>query len=186
MSEFDINWSNKHNTWNLIWLPIVIIINIILLLNWTPFVETVFTNTFITYLSLDYVWLLIKPCSVSSPEVILFHHCVTIAGIATIPYVDQDMKYIIVLASLVEICTWMRLLKNVYKNTIIFHILFLISWVIIRLIIGPICLMLVYKRTINDFTKINILLLFVAFVLNVLSVIWTFQLIKVIKKRFNK
>ncbi len=184
MAEFDIVWSNRHDIWNIIWLPIIVIININLLATWSTFIEYLFTYVFLLYLGTDFIWLLIKPSSVTSPKVILFHHIVTIIGISTIPYVDHEMKKIICTASLVELNTWIRLLKNLYKEYILFDMLFIISWIVIRCIIGPLMLVTIAQRCEKDMSWINIMLTLISLILNCLSVIWTFTLVKTIKKRY--
>ena len=188
MSQLNVEESIIHNNWNLIWLPIVFTVNIYLLCNWNTDNLSVFIIVFLTYLVLDFAWIFVKPYCVATPNIILGHHLVTIAGVLVIPYVDDELKWFICLSSLVEINTWIRLVRNTVKNKLVhvFNALFLISWIIIRLLIGPYIHYMIYKRFINNMSYVNITLFITSTVLNGLSFSWTLQIIQNIKKLIAK
>lgn len=179
----DIESVNAHNNWNIVFLPIVFTMNIYLLLDWSTSFEMLFVAVFLIYLVLDFVWICVKPCCVMTPGIILMHHVVTIMGVTMIPYMDNELKSVICLASLVEINTWIRLVRNVVDNKYILNILFLVSWVIIRLIIGPMVHMMIYKRFVSDMSKMNLILLVTSIVLNGLTIMWTGQLVQKYMKK---
>ena len=184
MTTFDIYWSDKHDIWNIIWLPLVFLTNIYLLAVWNQTAETAFVTVFLLYLVLDFIWLLVKPCSVSTPKIMLLHHCVTILGVSFIPYLDNEMKYIICLATLVEFNTWVRLLKKLANNHIYLDITFVVSWFFLRCLIGPYIQLIIAKKCYNEFNTVNATIFAVGLVLNGLSVKWTFDLVAVIRKRY--
>lgn len=186
MTEYDNVWGNRHDIWNVIWLPIVFGCNLyFLLIDWGKEMEIVFINVFLVYLILDFIWIWLKPGSVSSPKIILAHHVVTILGVSFIPTVNETVKCAICSASLVEINTWLRISKKFIKE---YHlqidILFVVSWVIIRCLLGPYVQLLLLSECRKNINTANAALFLSGFVLNSLSVKWTFDLVEVMKKRY--
>ncbi len=188
MSELNIDWSNKHDIWNIIWLPIVFCTNIYLLFNWNINIELYFISIFLLYLVSDFIWLIIKPYSVVNPNIIYFHHLISIIGTIIIPQLDYELKYLICLATLTEINTWIRLIRNRTsgKLNIILDLLFLVSWIIIRLVIGPYVSSIIFKRCLIEYNKINVTLFIVSCLLNILTLLWTYQLINGIINKIKK
>ena len=185
MSEFNIEWSNYHDMWNIIWLPIVFSTNIYLLFNLNIYSEEIFVNVFLLYLVLDMLWLIVKSCSVVNPRLICAHHIVSIIGVILIPYLDYDTKYMICLATLTEINTWIRLIRNKTTGYINFtlDILFIISWIVIRCVIGPMISVKIYYMC-NNIVYSTIFV--VSVLLNALTAYWTILLFEAVKNKIEK
>lgn len=183
--EFDLLWCKRHDIWNIVWLPIVFGLNANFLLQWNLYNETLFVWVFVTYLILDLFWILIKPCSVSAPITIVLHHLVTISGALLIPYTTETVKTAICMASMVELNTWFRMLKKIFKQyETVLDVLFIISWILIRCIIGPYVQYILTLECFYCCTFANILLVLCGAFLNGLSVMWTAELLVVVRKRY--
>lgn len=180
---FDIEWSYKHDIYNLICLPIIISLNIFTLFNYNNYIINYFITFFLGYLIIDFGWIIMLPCSVSSPKIILFHHFITILGIGTLPFLHQNSQMIILLGSLVEVNTFVRIVRKSFRNNLFLNILFYFTWFGIRCILGPILLFLIGQNIFNNHKyknleyNLNILLCFVGFILNVLNIKWTIDLL---------
>ncbi len=187
-SDFNIEWSNNHDLWNIILLPIVFITNIYLLFNWCSHNLDVFCFIFKTYLVLDLIWLILLPQSVMNPKIIYFHHFISIMGVIVIPRLSLELSNIICLTTLTEINTWIRLIRNRTTDfcNLILDLLFVITWFIIRVMIGPYVFIVICKTCFIEPNTINILLVFISFGLNVLTAIWTYQLFKNLKHKAIK
>lgn len=178
-------WVARHDLWNVIWLPIVFMTNLYVLYLNPNADELPFVKVFVIYLILDFIYIFVKPESVSNPKVILLHHIVSIVGACLIPMANDEVKRAICTATLVEINTWFRMLKRFLQEyTLYLDILFLISWAIIRLYLGPYVQVLLAKECLKSVGPINVMLFSMGLILNALSVQWTIDLIKVTKKRY--
>jgi hypothetical protein len=187
MSEFNLEWSHKHDRWNILSLPVVFGANLYyLLVDDGKEAEWAFVIWFLEYLVLDFVWIAFKPCSVSAPNLMLMHHVVTIAGVALIPSVNGTVKHAICLTSLVEINTWIRMLKKILWCQFELDMLFLLSWIVIRCMLGPYVQILLWKDCWHNLNSINGTLFLVGVVLNGLSVKWSYDLAMVVKQRYCK
>ena len=186
MTELNLEWNYRHDIWNVVWLPIVFGLNLyFLLVDFSEPTERLFVSVFLLYLILDFIWIWVKPCSVSAPKTILGHHIVSIIGVALIPYINNAVKYAICSTTLVEMNTWFRMLKKVLPNyTFELDILFIVSWVIIRCLLGPYVQFILWLECKNTYNMINNTLFLVGLILNGLSVKWTFDLIDNVKKRY--
>ncbi len=185
MSEFNLELSNKHDIWNILWLPIVFQINLYyLFVDYSKEIENIFVNVFLIYLTLDFIWIILKPCSVSAPKIILLHHIVTISGVALIPSVSGNIKYVICLTTLVEINTWIRILKHFITKYIsksfllsILDTIFITSWILLRCILGPYVQFLLGMECYYNINFINLSLYFIGLVLNTLSLKWSYNIL---------
>lgn len=188
MTNFDIEWSNRHDKWNIVWLPIVFLTNIYMLFNWTPLNEQFFIIIFLLYLITDLIWLIIKPCSVANPAVIYLHHMVSIIGVIIIPQLDEELRHIIFISTLTEINTWVRLIRNNTTGYINFalDILFLLSWLIIRCIIGPYISILIWNKWNKHNNDTYKIMFNTSIVLNTLTAVWTYQLVRTVKIKIRK
>lgn len=182
MNNFDINWSHKHDIYNLIYLPIIVLINLYVIFNHNVDTIKYFMIFFLGYLLIDFTWILLVPSSVSSPNIILLHHIVTVLGIILIPYLDKNTQYIILLGSLVETNTLVRIIRKFYRENLFLNILFYSTWFLIRCVLGPILLFYIINNICDNYNKKNILfyqnilLLCVGLILNILNIKWTFEL----------
>jgi hypothetical protein len=78
----DIVWLKRHDYWNLILLPPVVIANFIFLFNSTNLLYfNIQFYTFLLYIILDFIFISIIPSCVGDPKSIIYHHILCIIGI---------------------------------------------------------------------------------------------------------
>jgi hypothetical protein len=202
---FDTNWSFKHDIYNLICLPVIIALNLyVLIYNYTNSLDS-FAYFFLGYLIVDFVWITLFPCSVSSPKIILIHHFITILGVGLIPYLDLGTQNIILLGSLVETNTLIRIVRKYFRDNIFLNILFYTTWFAIRCILGPILLFSIginiydycnYQYYFNNQyyfnynckkykCYLNLLLFSIGLILNLLNLKWTIDLVNASWKKLS-
>ena len=142
----DTIWHQRHDLCNLVVLPLIITTNLAYLIaiyhygsNNTDVVDDLYDLMFYTfslYLTLDCIWLLLKPASVASPTLIILHHIVSIAGWIS-PYFDKEIRPWAAAAIIVEINTFFLILRRNVKPSWLLDNCFLISWVSLRLCVYP-------------------------------------------------
>lgn len=158
------------------------------------------------YFVFDLLWLILKPESVKSPKIIIFHHLVTLLSIMVPFYRYYQCGKLMSICLTVEINTILltskRLLgiyNDYFKYKKIFNIIqsfislnFYLSWIIIRLIMFPIITLEVYKFWNQEyletkyFTNIYSYPLISQTFLCLLNYKWTFDLLIIKLKNKNK
>jgi len=196
-----IRW---HDYFNLLCLPVVISLNLSYFLHVTRFslegnylqITNIAENSpskyaeslnfwvFNTYILVDTLWIIISPDSVPSAPPLIFHHFGTMIGWVS-PVFHQRWAFWSSLAALVETNTFFLILKRQQgRNVLIVHVLFYVTWVLLRLLVYPIGLVifsreyLEYSRQhprgfLNSGLCMEMLILF----LNVLNFNWTIDLV---------
>lgn len=200
------NISYLHDIWNLVWLPIIYISNVNLLINYTYYNETIFICIFVTYIILDFLWIYTLPFSVKTPEIILLHHMLCYIGLLYLYYLPivnfslvlikdnmtlleiinlLNIKYVIYIATLTEGTTFLRILRN--RTTGIVYttldIMFIMSWIIIRLFVGPMITIILLINVLKKYNGILCMLSILSTLLNCMSFYWTYQLFDSTKKQ---
>jgi hypothetical protein len=187
-SRFDLKWCQRHDQVNYICLTIVISLNIYFLVSPTVEKLQLYSRVFVFYLLADFVWILLLPQSVSSPSFILVHHVATSVAIASLPVMDFELGKLGALACLVEVNTFARLLRKVYRDSELINFMFYASWVFSRLIVGPYTLYQIGVRlayphahkpswlTEDASFRLNMVLFSVGAVLNILNFKWSYDL----------
>ena len=186
--KLDLKWVRYHDYWNIILLPIVLIFNVWYCLY--PNEETYSKQfvVFLAYIVADALFILIKPDCVGLPRPILVHHVAVIIGWIAVTQLEHG-KWFVSACVIVEINTWFKFLKrycpdNFMLRTIV-DILFLTSWVGIRLMLYPYMLFIgirmyyVPDESIH-WTPIELIVhplcLLVMGVLSYYNAIWTYDL----------
>lgn len=196
-----------HDNFNIVMLSFIIIFILIYLLQTTelsncgiPRVnageenELIFTYTilFIFYLIVDIIWVILEPNSVkASPISIIIHHIFALI-ISPIPYLIPKFRRHFAGVSLSEINTFFLILRrNTEKDSFSYnlcHYLFLISWIIFRIIMLPvITYFLIFEYTnhsseINCFYNIRAIPPLLTGALTLMSFYWTYDIIAKLKK----
>lgn len=176
-SKFDLDWSLFHDKFNLVVLPILISCNIFYLVCRANEILALFTTLFSLYLLVDFFWIFFLPQSVASPLVILFHHLVSLVGVISIPFMSPEIVEIVLIGTLVEINTFIRVVRKSFRDSKVVDLLFYISWFAIRCLIGPWLLVKMIVKASSEQGFLNWILLIVAFTLNALNAKWTFELL---------
>jgi hypothetical protein len=140
MSQFDVDmiWAERHDTFNLITLPICVISNILYIYNmddpgWTHDAQF---WTFLIYIVVDLLFIFAKPRCVGSPNFIMVHHVVSTVTWFT-QLVDPMYVYLTSLALLVEINTVLKIAKRYWDN-VIMDVFFYMTWFALRCVMYPI------------------------------------------------
>ena len=136
--NYDIDLLKIHDYFNILSLPIIFINNWIELLFGQIFGFDLVFYLFLVYISVDLIWLILKPKAVGSPSTILLHHVISLLG-WMIPLYDNNLMLITRLALLVEFNTWFNILKRYYKYDFIYNS-FYVTWFIFRVLLYPILL----------------------------------------------
>ena len=156
--------------------------------------ELTFTymTLFIFYLIIDITWVILDPNSVkASPVSIIIHHILALI-ISPIPFLIPLYRSYFAVSSLSEINTFFLILRrNTVKHSLSYnlcHYLFLISWVIFRIIAFPvityflICEYINYSSKINFFCNVRILPPLLIGALTLMSFCWTYDMIAKLNK----
>jgi len=188
----------RHDTFNICVLPLIFITNLYYLFtrphnDIESFTYQVQFFVFLTYITIDVLWLILYPKSVPAPTFIIVHHIICIIC-WTIPYY-WDATYADVSTELcvVEVNTWILTLRRHWKGEIaspVLEALFFTSWIGIRNVYYPYILWRTFPRYlehcqrkggyINDGLFFFVLLVF----MNYLNSKWTWDLFK--SKFFKK
>lgn len=139
MGEIDELWHNRHDIFNLIAIPFIILTNSLYLFHSHDWYWTEFWCFFI-YIVVDTLWLIIKPRSVVSPNAIIAHHAVCIIGWMLPALNNQIYADWVSYGLLVEINTWFLIARRTWKDISFFSICFYICWFLLRLIMYPVVL----------------------------------------------
>ncbi len=144
--------------------------------------------TFVVYLFVDTIWILVQPICVASksPATIVFHHFMTIALIA-LPLIDPRFQWHMAVTLMVETNTlFLAMRRNLLKGTwlhFISELNFYITWFIGRLIMFPLLLVLFsYEfiwHSVRVHTYINGVVLgpLLLGALTYLSFLWTYEIV---------
>ena len=156
--------------------------------------ELTFTymTLFIFYLIIDITWVILDPNSVkASPVSIIIHHILALI-ISPIPFLIPLYRSYFAVSSLSEINTFFLILRrNTVKHSLSYnlcHYLFLISWIIFRIIAFPvityflICEYTNYSSEINNFCNVRILPPLLTGALTLMSFCWTYDMIAKLNK----
>ena len=135
----DSLWHNRHDWFNLIALPIIVLTNSLYLLS-APGDEHYFWLqfwTFMIYLVVDLLWIISIPKSVAAPVIIIAHHIACIYG-WSLPLYRSDLRKWCACAASVEVNTFFLILRRVLtRQSVVVDCLFCFSWIILRLILYP-------------------------------------------------
>eukprot|EP01038_Epipyxis_sp_PR26KG_P005047 gene5047-7044_t len=183
-SKFNLDWSLRHDILNYIFLPIIIMLDIWYLIEKTEFSKFMFSRCFAMYLGIDILWIFLKPESVSSPTIILLHHMFTFVGAILIPYLREDVVFMVAAGSLVEVNTFARIVRKKFRDSVLMDIFFYGSWIVIRCITWPWFLYSLTMKvfftdpSLTDFDKyLNIAFLIIGVTLNIMNLKWTYELL---------
>ena len=156
------------------------------------------------YFLVDIFWLILKPQSVKSPKIIIFHHLVTLLSIMVPYYRYYECGKLMSICLTVEINTLLlttrRVLHNCcHKDNTIGNIIqscisfnFYLSWIIIRLIMFPIIAFEVYNFWIHEYLETKYFINIYSYplisqtFLCLLNYKWTFDLLKTMFKNKDK
>lgn len=207
----DLVLFDRHDLFNLVALPIIVVINVYYFKttyklhfasqnSWPIFENTSLdavkwvksTNywSFQIYVIVDTLWLVLYPQSVPSASAILYHHLGVLVG-WNMPAFDQYWAFWAALAALIEMNTFFLVLKRQQgKDVYLVHVLFYTTWVLMRNIVYPICLIFFtrdyYLHSLSEYSSsgktvaacsgifLELLIIF----LNILNTQWTYDLIR--------
>jgi len=93
-------------------------------------------KSFLFYIVLDSVIVLVKPNCVGSPRTIQIHHVITSAGYC-LQLIDHNFREFAALALLVEINTWFKIGKRYLKDYWAMDMLFYLTWFFFRVGMYP-------------------------------------------------
>lgn len=200
--NIDEIWFRRHDIFNLIALPLVSFFNIVYLIsiiffrvNHVTQLSLYYTEyaIFQAYLTIDTLWLLLKPNSVASASSILPHHIISMFGWNTPFIFDIKYSFLMSIGILVEMNTFFLILRRNCNKNIIIEFLFYASWFTIRCGVYPYYLLQTaweYMNVCKYSMKIwhhELLIFLVVLVLTILNGKWTIDLIsKFIKKDNDK
>ena len=196
-----------HDNFNIVMLSFIIVFVLINLIHRTDLSnfgipranageenELSFTHMMIFsfYLIVDMIWIILEPNSVkASPISIIIHHILALI-MAPIPFLIPLYRSYFAVGSLSEVNTFFLILRrNTVKDSLSYnlcHYLFLISWVIFRIIAFPvityflICEYTNYSNEINCFCNIRILPPVLLGALTLMSFCWTYDMIAKLRK----
>ena len=210
-SKVDDVLFDRHDAFNLVALPIVVILNLLYFqttytldfsashgsgwprfentsLAAVPWADSANYYSFMLYVLLDMLWLILYPRSVSSAGPIVYHHVGVLVG-WTMPLFDQHWAFWAALAAMIEVNTFFLVLRRQQgRDLLIVHVLFYLTWGLMRVVVYPLCLLffsieyvthsLAEYRATGGFTaalsglSLELLLLF----LNALNASWTLDL----------
>lgn len=204
-NSIDIVLFNRHDAFNLIFIPICLVVNIIY---FSTTAEVTFTEgsflpsivnkslnaetfgvslnywVFQLYVIADTLWLILYPKSVPSAPAIIYHHLGVLVG-WNMPIFDQQWSFWASLAALIESNTFFLVLKRQQgKDIWAVHALFYITWILWRCIVYPLCL--VYfsidyytysTKQSHTFLNSGLALEVLLLFLNILNIKWTFDLV---------
>jgi len=191
----DQKWFFYHDLFNMIALPIVYGATQYYHLQDDESFFYVQFFVFISYLILDTIWLLIKPDSVASIKSVLPHHFICLMGwnlneinkyyllYKGLPSPGPKYDRFISIGALVELNTFLLVLRrNTHYNAIV-EFFFYATWVYIRCFLYPRGLINVTSEFISvlynrkQFLCIEFFVVLLFFPLNVLNLKWTVDLI---------
>lgn len=158
----------------------------------------------LVYFLFDLGWIILKPESVKSPKIIIFHHLITLLSIMVPFYRYYQCGKLMSICLTVEINTLLlttrRILYNnsseyykiinIIQSFITFN--FYLSWIVIRLIMFPIINFEVYKLWNQEYLETKYFIniynypLFSQTFLCLLNYKWTFDLLKTKLNNKNK
>jgi hypothetical protein len=133
----DIKWVVRHDWFNMVVLPVVSVCNVLYLMY--PEEEFYFWlmfKSFLAYITVDAVFVTVKPNCVGSPGIIQVHHFITIFGWC-LQLVDERMRMWSAMALLVELNTWFKISKRYLKGYMLVDALFYLSWFVLRVVMYP-------------------------------------------------
>lgn len=206
---------NRHDLFNLVVLPAVVLMNVLYFQTtftlhvapgggnnstWPLFENTSLEAerwteslnywSFQAYIIVDTIWLVLFPQSVSSASGIIYHHLGVLVG-WNMPAFDQYWAHWASLAALIELNTFFLVLRRQHgKDIYAVHALFYATWVLMRNIVYPICLVSFsrdyYTHSLGEYGGsgspvaalsgffLEALIVF----LNILNTQWTYDLVK--------
>jgi hypothetical protein len=192
----DQKWFYYHDVFNLIALPIVVVVYLMYLFDSSERYFYFQHFLFLGYLIVDTIWLLIKPDSVASAASVLPHHAICIIGwnahLIDTAYAKYNHlplpgpKYARFTASgaLVEINTFLLILRRNWRTNAFIEFLFYATWVAVRCVYYPYGLVGLYRdyfdMVFNKGSYINVQLYIMCFFtpLNIMNLKWTIDLVK--------
>jgi hypothetical protein len=185
------HWHQLHDYFNLWILPFVCLPCI-----YFCFFDRSITSYYIQYYSFliymiaDFLFVVMIPNCVASPETIIIHHIITLIGWNSPLYGEFSLSNWICFGTLVEINTWFLIARRNFKNSVLLNVSFYISWFLFRTAMFPIVLyyfsfeLLSFSSHnegsfLNSYLAVWLLMIF----LNLLNGKWTYDLVN---KAFSK
>ena len=101
--EIDPYWHAIHDYFNLSTIPIIITFNAHLFSDFNSNNLLIYVYIFLIYVILDTLWVILKPQSVASPQTIVIHHLITIAGLVLTLALDFHFAILGSVGGLIEI-----------------------------------------------------------------------------------
>ena len=136
-----------------------------------------YVSLVLLYFVTDTLWIFVKPCCVRTPSSIVFHHLVSIAGIVCVPMTTPNLRPFLVQLMTISISTWLLAVRQLSKRRVfMLDITFLSSWIAIRLIYYPFCL-LQFAVRIGESSGTQVIV-FILVCLTILNVIWSLDIAK--------
>ena len=143
--EVDPYWHQRHDEFNLIYLPFVVatIINYGYYYIQNPASSDVdsayviMSFVFLLYSALDTLWIIAKPNSVASPSLIIIHHIIAIIASVS-PIYSKAIRLYQIGGTTVELNTWLLILRRYLRDRyVVIELPFYTTWIIIRVILYP-------------------------------------------------
>lgn len=139
------------------------------------------------YFIVDIVWVVLVPKSVRDPAAIIIHHLITMLFIM-VPHYYPRFQRLMGLNMLVEINTWLLILKRHYKSVVL-EALFYTTWVVMRLIVYPYLVVYYWHvyigmaEELGTFVTILVLAPTIQFMLTGMNVWWTVTMLRQLMAR---
>lgn len=187
--KVDPLWHHRHDVFNLVLVPVVVLYNILYLSNTSNQIYSHLQYiVFFAYLILDILFVLAVPRCVASPRTIVIHHIIVILG-WSLMLVDSTFYSWISLGMLVEINTWFHVARRNWRSSLVIQILFFVSWFLLRNVLYPVVLILFtsvyiqYCTEHNSIINSGLICWILIVLLNYLNAQWTYDLTK--KTKWN-
>jgi TLC domain len=179
VSEIELR---RHDLFNLAALPAVCLMNVLFLLdvvvNGRYSLYELHYLTFLAYVVIDSIWVIVTPSCVASPAVIITHHAVVLLGWNIPVLFDETMQVWCSFGALVEINTFILIARRNMRSNILLQYAFYTTWVILRLILYPLAVPTFIINELQDNITIGKIIYFILMLLlNALNIKWSYDLL---------
>jgi hypothetical protein len=194
-SQVNPHWFHLHDRMNLALLPWICLLDLIYLASRNEAHYFYLYAIFTSYITIDTLWLVFIPSSVSSPNFILFHHIICLLAWQVPYFVDRAYAVPASISLLVEINTFLLILKRngPFNSTIssVIEFSFNLTWVVSRILLYPVILIISMPtvmetcRLKNSLINHGVALVCVLVALIALNTKWTIDWLRKLTKGKN-